>query len=141
MGMGVLRFLLTKDAQCPDTDFSAYASSFAVCFSSCIVHPITAAAPVAPPWCNSQPAWQYLHNRTPIHDKTIVAVPQAMARSANSWCAVAAVVLLQCALLAQQSDAHAVMIDPKSRPWYDYMDNYNYNPHAVFAGGACEWNS
>jgi hypothetical protein len=31
---------------------------------------------------------------------------------------------------------HAVMIQPKSRPWYDYLLNYNYNPHAVFAGGA-----
>lgn len=30
-----------------------------------------------------------------------------------------------------------VMFNPKSRPWYDYLLNYNYNPHAVFAGGEC----
>lgn len=35
----------------------------------------------------------------------------------------------------QQAAAHAVMFEPKSRPWYDYLLNYNYNPHAVFAGG------
>ena len=33
------------------------------------------------------------------------------------------------------ASAHAVMIDPPSRPWMDYLVNYNYNPHAVFAGG------
>jgi hypothetical protein len=27
------------------------------------------------------------------------------------------------------------MLDPPSRPWLDYLLNYNYNPHAVFAGG------
>jgi hypothetical protein len=30
---------------------------------------------------------------------------------------------------------HAVMIDPASRPWLDYLERYNYNPHAVYAGG------
>ncbi|KAF6258440.1 hypothetical protein COO60DRAFT_1639124 [Scenedesmus sp. NREL 46B-D3] len=34
-----------------------------------------------------------------------------------------------------QAAAHMVMFNPKSRPWYDYLLNYNYNPHAVFAGG------
>lgn len=38
-------------------------------------------------------------------------------------------------LVQQQADAHAVMIQPRSRPWYDYLERYNYNPHAVFAGG------
>uniref|UniRef100_A0A383VJQ7 Chitin-binding type-4 domain-containing protein n=1 Tax=Tetradesmus obliquus TaxID=3088 RepID=A0A383VJQ7_TETOB len=39
------------------------------------------------------------------------------------------------AVLVQQAAAHMVMFNPKSRPWYDYLLNYNYNPHAVFAGG------
>jgi len=37
--------------------------------------------------------------------------------------------------LVQQADAHAVMIKPESRAWYDYLLRYNYNPHAVYAGG------
>jgi hypothetical protein len=41
--------------------------------------------------------------------------------------------------MVQQAAAHMVMFNPKSRPWYDYLLNYNYNPHAVFAGG--EYNS
>ena len=43
-----------------------------------------------------------------------------------------ALLLLQ--LLAPAA-AHSVMIDPPSRPWLDYLEKYNYNPHAVFAGG------
>jgi hypothetical protein len=41
------------------------------------------------------------------------------------------------ASMVQQAAAHMVMFNPKSRPWYDYLLNYNYNPHAVFAGGEC----
>lgn len=33
------------------------------------------------------------------------------------------------------ADAHAVLISPQSRPWYDYLLRYNYNPHAVYGGG------
>jgi hypothetical protein len=43
--------------------------------------------------------------------------------------------MLAAAALAPRAAAHVVMIDPKSRPWYDYLEKYNYNPHAVFAGG------
>lgn len=38
-------------------------------------------------------------------------------------------------LLPGGASAHAVLLDPPSRPWMDYLLNYNYNPHAVFAGG------
>eukprot|EP00882_Tetradesmus_deserticola_P020817 GHRQ01022500.1.p1 GENE.GHRQ01022500.1~~GHRQ01022500.1.p1 ORF type:complete len:139 (+),score=38.93 GHRQ01022500.1:277-693(+) len=58
-----------------------------------------------------------------------------MARSAA---AVACLGILGATLMAgmvQQSAAHMVMFNPKSRPWYDYLLHYNYNPHAVFAGG------
>lgn len=48
--------------------------------------------------------------------------------------ALAAAALL---LLAARAHAHAVMINPKSRPWYSYLRDYNYNPHAVNGGG--EW--
>ncbi|KAF8058835.1 TNNI3K [Scenedesmus sp. PABB004] len=44
--------------------------------------------------------------------------------------------LLACA--ARPAAGHAVMISPKSRPWYDYLLHYNYNPHAVFAGGVAK---
>ena len=47
----------------------------------------------------------------------------------------AAAALLLALLGACVADAHAVMLKPASRPWLDYMNNYNYNPHAVFAGG------
>jgi hypothetical protein len=43
--------------------------------------------------------------------------------------------LLQLSAWVAPAHGHAVMIDPKSRPWYDYLENYNYNPHAVYAGG------
>jgi hypothetical protein len=47
--------------------------------------------------------------------------------------ALAAALLLACC--ASRAAGHVVMIDPMSRPWLDYLENYNYNPHAVFAGG------
>ncbi len=35
----------------------------------------------------------------------------------------------------QTAEGHAVLINPSSRPWQDYLRHYNYNPHAVNAGG------
>jgi len=58
-------------------------------------------------------------------------VPCAAAAAATAT----AVLLLAAACLVRPTDGHAVMIDPKSRPWLDYLEHYNYNPHAVFAGG------
>jgi hypothetical protein len=55
------------------------------------------------------------------------------AATAAAACLLAAVLVL--AALVQQAAAHAVMIEPKSRQWYDYTLRYNYNPHAVNAGG------
>ena len=28
---------------------------------------------------------------------------------------------------------HAVMVEPRSRPWMEYLQNYNYLPHQVRA--------
>jgi hypothetical protein len=42
---------------------------------------------------------------------------------------------LALALAPHAADGHAVMLDPASRPWLDYLERYNYNPHAVYAGG------
>jgi hypothetical protein len=58
-----------------------------------------------------------------------------MAKGCAVAVAAATAVLLAAAAWLPSADAHAVMIDPKSRPWYDYLERYNYNPHAVFAGG------
>jgi len=58
-----------------------------------------------------------------------------MAQSHASCKAVACVLTVVLAVLVLQTSAHVVMIAPKSRAWYDYLLNYNYNPHAVFAGG------
>jgi hypothetical protein len=46
-----------------------------------------------------------------------------------------AALLLAFACVTPVVDSHAVMIDPPSRQWNDYLWNYNYNPHAVNAGG------
>jgi len=59
-----------------------------------------------------------------------------MALSTALLASVAAVLLMA---LAQPSvDAHAVMIKPESRAWFDYLLRYNYNPHAVYGGGVNE---
>ncbi|GBF99128.1 hypothetical protein Rsub_12020 [Raphidocelis subcapitata] len=47
----------------------------------------------------------------------------------------AALLLLLAAALVPRAAAHAVMLEPKSRSWIDYLENYNYRPHEVFAGG------
>lgn len=49
--------------------------------------------------------------------------------------ALALVVAVALAALVPAVHAHAVMLNPQSRPWYDYLLRYNYNPHAVYAGG------
>jgi hypothetical protein len=46
-----------------------------------------------------------------------------------------AALLLAFSCVVPLVDSHAVMIEPKSRQWNDYLLNYNYNPHAVNAGG------
>jgi hypothetical protein len=43
---------------------------------------------------------------------------------------------LALALLTRGARGHAVMIDPQSRSWLDYLENYNYIPHGVNGGGA-----
>jgi hypothetical protein len=43
--------------------------------------------------------------------------------------------IIAAAALVGVASGHAVMVEPKSRAWIDYLENYNYNPHAVSAGG------
>jgi hypothetical protein len=61
-------------------------------------------------------------------------------RSEDMWAsttaaAAACLALVLVTLAPSATDAHAVMINPESRAWYDYLLRYNYNPHAVYAGG------
>lgn len=49
--------------------------------------------------------------------------------------AAALVALVSVACLAAGAHGHAVMIEPKSRAWFDYLLRYNYNPHAINGGG------
>lgn len=53
--------------------------------------------------------------------------------TATAICCCLAAVLLQ--LLVLPAQGHMVMIEPQSRQWLDYTLRYNYNPHAVNAGG------
>jgi hypothetical protein len=61
----------------------------------------------------------------------------ARSRSSSSSAAACLLVVLMLAVAAQRAAGHMVMIEPKSRNWFDYLLRYNYNPHAVHGGGAC----
>jgi hypothetical protein len=71
------------------------------------------------------------------------AAPQRRPRPSSSFLPLstfglvlaAALPLVVLSLAPRAAHAHAVLIDPPSRPWLDYLLNYNYNPHAVNAGG------
>jgi hypothetical protein len=60
---------------------------------------------------------------------------QGRQHAAGAAAAALALALCSAAAWVRPAAGHAVMIDPASRPWYDYLEHYNYNPHAVFAGG------
>jgi hypothetical protein len=48
---------------------------------------------------------------------------------------ISAATTLLASFFMQQAQGHAVMIEPVSRPWIDYLEHDNYLPHQVFAGG------
>jgi predicted carbohydrate-binding protein with CBM5 and CBM33 domain len=49
--------------------------------------------------------------------------------------------LLQLVVYAPSAEGHAVMLNPISRQWDDYLIRYNYNPHAINAGGELKDNT
>jgi hypothetical protein len=63
------------------------------------------------------------------------AQPAGCHRRRGGSARAALALLLAAVACVSRCAGHAVMIDPPSRPWLDYLENYNYLPHQVFAGG------